>query len=149
MAKPGDIFESAPTGERIEFRCTASETNGSVVEFDLFVAPGGRPGAPHTHLISAEKFEVLKGEITFFVEGEENKLRTGDTITISAGTPHDFRNFGNEEVHMRGWVEPAYRFEELMETFFALSELGKTNKNGRPDYSKPLPYFTGCGRNTA
>lgn len=132
MAKPGDIFESIPTGERIEFRRTAADTNGALVEFDLFVTPGGRPGAPHTHLTSKEKFEVINGTITFFVDGKKKILNTGDTITIPAGIPHDFRNVSNKEVHMRGWVEPAYHFEELMETFFGLSALGQTDKNGRP-----------------
>jgi mannose-6-phosphate isomerase-like protein (cupin superfamily) len=132
MVKSGDIIESAPTGERMVFRRTAVETDGAVVEFDLFVAPGGRPGAPHRHLISEERFDVLCGTVVFYVDGVEHKLGVGDTITIQAGVPHDFRNLGSEEVHMRGWVEPAHRFEELMETFFALSARDQTDETGRP-----------------
>lgn len=132
MVKSGDIIESIPTGERVIFRKTAAETDGSCVEFDLFVAPDGRPGAPHTHLTSQEKFEVLAGSITFYKEGEPQELQTGDTIIIPAGTPHDFKNLGGREVHMRGWVEPPHHFEDLMETFFALSAMGKTDKDGRP-----------------
>ena len=132
MVKSGDIIESGPTGERVVFRRTAAETDGAVVEFDLFAAPGGRPGAPHRHLLSEERFDVLCGTVLFHVDGVAHQLSAGDTVTIPAGAPHDFRNVGNDEAHMRGWVEPAHRFEELMETFFALSARGQTDETGRP-----------------
>jgi len=132
MAVSGDVMVSRPTGERIVFRRTAGETDGRVVEFDLFVAPGGRPGAPHRHLRSEERFEVIRGSIHFDVDGVAHELDAGDVLTIPAGAPHDFRNRSADEVHLRGWVEPAYRFEDLMETFFALSARGETTEDGRP-----------------
>lgn len=132
MATAGDVIVSRATGERVVFRRTAAETDGAVVEFDLYVAPGGRPGAPHRHLRSEERFEIIHGTVHFTVDGVEHVLEPGDELTIAAGTPHDFRNRGSTEALMRGWVEPACRFEELMETFFALSALGRTNEQGRP-----------------
>jgi hypothetical protein len=49
MARKGDVIENPITGEKIVFLQTAIDTNGEILEFDLFVKPGGYVAAEHIH----------------------------------------------------------------------------------------------------
>ena len=49
MAKSGDELEHPVTGERMVWRQVARDTNGELVEGDLFARPGGHPAAAHVH----------------------------------------------------------------------------------------------------
>jgi hypothetical protein len=49
MARPGDVLEVPALGVRVEFRRTAAETGGELVEFDLVGRPRGFVTLPHVH----------------------------------------------------------------------------------------------------
>jgi hypothetical protein len=57
----------------------------------------------------------------------------GERLTVPAGTTHRFWNAGDEEAHFVCEVRPALRFEELLETMFALATDGRTNRKGMPN----------------
>ena len=47
MAYAGQILDNPVSGERFEFRRTAADTNGELLEFDLTLAADGSvPGCP-------------------------------------------------------------------------------------------------------
>ena len=58
--------------------------------------------------------------------------KPGDRVLVPAGTPHRFRNVGEETAHFVCEVRPALGFEQLIETMFSLAEDGKVNKKGMP-----------------
>lgn len=65
--------------------------------------------APHYHKVTTEIYEVIKGELTLFVEGVEHKLKLGESFTIKPNKKH--YAIGNES-----WIKctshPAWTIED-------------------------------------
>src|SRR6478752_1404025 len=133
MAKAGDELEHPVTGERLVWRRVARDTNGKLVEGDLFARPGGHPAAAHVHPHQEERFGVLAGTIKLQVDGEETTLRVGEWAEVPVGRPHTWWNDSQEDAHVLVQVAPALRMEMFFETFFGLAKDGKTNSKGLPN----------------
>jgi quercetin dioxygenase-like cupin family protein len=133
MAKVGETIENPITGERVIWRKTAQDTNGELVQFDLFVRPHGFVVVEHVHLIQQESFEIIKGVVSLRVNGRELTAGPGEKVVIPSGTPHKWWNASDEELHVVVEVQPAGTFEPAMETMFGLARDGKTNKKGMPN----------------
>jgi mannose-6-phosphate isomerase-like protein (cupin superfamily) len=133
MIHAGDTIENPVTGERIVFHQTSRETNGEAVVFETFVQPNGFVAAAHVHPKQEERFEIISGTLGVKIGSGEIVAGPGETLTVPAGTPHGFRNAGDDEVRFRCEVRPALQFEQLLETMFALAADGKTNKKGMPN----------------
>jgi quercetin dioxygenase-like cupin family protein len=133
MAKSGDVLEHPVTGERVIWRKVAADTQGQLLQGDLFAQPGGSVAAAHVHPNQEERFEVLSGTLRLRVEGEERLLSPGDVAVITAGRSHVWWNAGEEDVHVLGEFRPALRTEVFFETFFGLASDGKTNRKGLPN----------------
>jgi quercetin dioxygenase-like cupin family protein len=133
MIEAGDTIDNAVTGERVVFRKTSRETNGSAVVIETFVRPGGFVAAAHVHPNQEERFEVLRGSVGFRVGAKKLVAGPGQRITVPSGTPHKFWNAGDGEAHFVCEVRPALQFESLLETMFALANDGKTNRKGLPN----------------
>ncbi|MGH3088445.1 MAG: cupin domain-containing protein [Rubrobacteraceae bacterium] len=133
MVRAGDMLENPVTGERLLFRKTSSDTGGEAVVFETFVEPGGFVAAAHVHPRQEELFEVIDGSVGFRLGREEFVAGPGERLIVPAGTPHRFWNAGEEEVRFVCEVRPAIRFEQLIETMFALASDGKTNEKGMPN----------------
>jgi hypothetical protein len=85
----------------------------------------------HPH--QSERFEILFGEVEFKLAGEIVLARAGDVVMVEKGTPHQFRNIGEEDVRFRTEVRPALSFETFLETMFGFASDGKTNEKGMPN----------------
>jgi quercetin dioxygenase-like cupin family protein len=133
MIRAGDTIINPVTGERIVFRKTAAETNGEAVVIDCFVAPSGFVAKAHVHPSQTEIFEVLRGTVTFKIDGQELPAGPGTRVRVPPGTKHQFWNAGDEEAYFRCEVRPALTFEPLLETMFSLAQAGKTNRKGMPN----------------
>jgi quercetin dioxygenase-like cupin family protein len=133
MAKAGDTLGHPVTGERLVWRRVARDTNGELVEGDLFARPGGHPAAAHVHPHQEERFGVLAGTIKLQVDGEETTLRVGEWAEVPVGRPHTWWNDSQEDAHVLVQVAPALRMEMFFETFFGLAKDGKTNSKGLPN----------------
>ena len=133
MIRAGDTIENPVTGERITFRKTSRETGGDAVVIECVVQPTGFVAAAHVHPSQEECFQVLRGSVGFKVGREERIAGPGERLTVPAGTPHRFWNAGETEAHFVCEVRPALRFEQLLETMFALAADGKTNRKGLPN----------------
>lgn len=137
MAKAGDRMVADATGETFVFLKTAADTDGRLLQIQMIIAPGGgAKGAPaHVHPKQKEHFHVQKGEILMWVNGKEQVYRAGESVTISPGVPHTWRNSTDEELQFLLEFEPALEWEFLFETLSTLSREGKLAENGRV---KPL-----------
>lgn len=133
MAKSGDELEHPVTGERLVWRRVSRDTNGELVEGDLFARPGGHPAAAHVHPGQEERFGVLAGTIKLRVDGEETSLGVGEWAEVPVGRPHTWWNDSQEDAHVLVQLSPALRTEMFFETFFGLAKDGKTNSKGLPN----------------
>ena len=133
MICAGESIENPITGERVTFLKTSAETDGESVLIDTTVAPNGFVAAEHLHPYQSERFEILRGEVEFKLDGEIAVAKAGDVVMVEPGTPHRFRNTGDEEIRFRCEVRPALTFETFLETMFALAAHGKTNNKGLPN----------------
>ena len=131
--RAGDVVWNTLTGEKALFIETAEETGGDRVVVDFAVERGGFvPGGDHVHSTCSEHFEVRAGRIAFDLDGEERTLGAGEEVTVVPGTWHRWWNAGDDEVRIRGRVEPAIRFQEAILVFWGLCSDGLTNEEGTP-----------------
>lgn len=128
-----DTIENPVTGEKLVFRQTGDETQGELLEFDIFAEPGASPAAEHIHPAQTEHFTVQKGELSLRRLGEEQLYRKGEEATIPPGTPHTWWNSGDTELHVRVELRPAGRFRSFITSFFALARDDKTDEEGMPN----------------
>ena len=133
MISKGQTLRNDVTGETLVFRTTAAETDGASVIVEAFVEPDGAVAAAHVHPAQEERFEVLAGELEFRLGKSTVVAKPGDRILVPAGTPHKFRNVGEETAHFVCEVSPALGFEQLLETMFSLAADGKVNRKGMPN----------------
>jgi quercetin dioxygenase-like cupin family protein len=133
MITTGQTLRNRVTGETLVFRTTSADTNGERVVVETFVEPNGAVAAAHVHPAQEERFEVLAGEVEFRLGKRKLVATPGDRVLVPAGTPHRFRNVGEETAHFVCEVTPALGFEQLIETMFSLAEDGKVNRKGMPN----------------
>jgi quercetin dioxygenase-like cupin family protein len=110
------VIDSPRTGEQIVIRRGGDETGGELLEFDLYLQPGGHVPARHLHPLQQERFTVLAGELRFRVGRRTVMARPGSALLVPRGTPHWFGNPGREVAHVRVEVRPALRMQELFES---------------------------------
>lgn len=120
------------TGQSIIIRETAADTGGERLTLESVWAKPMRKPPLHYHPEQEERFHVLEGELAVTVGGLERTLRTGDTLTIPAGKPHEMRPAGRRQARASWETRPALRTEQMMRTAFALAEDGKVDRHGLP-----------------
>ena len=133
MAKAGDVIEHPITGEKMVFRQTAQDTNGELLQIDLFVDPHGFVAAEHIHPSQEERFKIRSGSIQLRVNDHEQEYAEGEEARIPPGTPHVWWNNGDTELHVVLEFRPALEIEAFFENFFRLGRDGKTDRKGRPN----------------
>lgn len=133
MARPGDVIENPIIGDRVVFRKTAAETNGELLELDIFARPGA-PGPPeHIHPHQEERFTILAGTLVGRVAGRAVHAGPGEHFVVPPGTPHTWSNAGQTEFQVRVELRPAGRMDRFLETIYGLAKDGKTNAKGLPN----------------
>jgi mannose-6-phosphate isomerase-like protein (cupin superfamily) len=133
VARSGDVLEHPVTGERVVFLQVARDTDGRLMEGEVFAQPGGHPAATHVHPHQEERFRVIHGTVSFEIDGKERVLGPGETTAVPPGRAHTWANVGDDEACIRVELEPAMRTEMFFETFFGLAKDGRTNSKGLPN----------------
>jgi quercetin dioxygenase-like cupin family protein len=133
MITTGQSLTNPVTGETLVFRTTSADSKGERVVVEAFVEPRGAVAAAHVHPAQEERFEVLAGTLEFRLGKETLVAEAGDRVRVPAGTPHRFRNVGDDTAHFVCEVAPALGFEQLIETMFSLAADGKVNRKGMPN----------------
>jgi quercetin dioxygenase-like cupin family protein len=133
MIHTGDTIQNPVTGERITFLATSADMGGEAVVIETVVQPDGAVAAAHVHPNQSERFAVKSGKLGLNVGRKKLTLGAGDVATVEPGTPHRFRNAGDEPVTFVCEIRPGLQFESLLETMFALAADGKTNGKGMPN----------------
>ncbi|MEP7373848.1 MAG: cupin domain-containing protein [Chitinophagaceae bacterium] len=133
MIKQGNSITNARTGQRMIFLQTWAETNGTQLQIECFSPVTTLKEPEHIHPFQENRFKLLNGELCFCINGKEQIVYAGDSISIPKNVPHHFRNSGNTEAHYIQEFYPALRIDRLFETFFALARDGKLNRKGAPN----------------
>jgi quercetin dioxygenase-like cupin family protein len=97
VAQPGEVLKNPVTGQTLASRRTTAETDGGLLEVESSWRPDSVEPVEHYHPRQEERFEVLAGSLGVRIEGEEQTLRTGETLVVPAGTTHAMWNAGDEE----------------------------------------------------
>ncbi len=133
MMQERDVIANPVTGEKVVFLQTGGDTGGELLQFDMFVEPGGAVAAEHVHPSQTEQFIVKKGELCLQNGGNEEMYNAGDETTIPPGTSHVWWNSGSSELHVRVELRPASRFDAFLRSLFALAQDDKTDAQGLPN----------------
>ena len=96
---------------------------------------GDDPEPNHTHPEQASGFEIISGELAFWVDGREFRAGPGENVTVPAATNHRFWNQTDIEAHYVQAFGPALDTRGFFEVLFRLANEGKLGKGGMP---KPL-----------
>lgn len=87
------------------------------------------PGPPaHVHPNAEESFEVVKGSLDVFRNGEWTTLRPGDTAVVPPGVKHTFRNSHDEPATAIVRIRPAGRSEAFFRDMHRLIREGKAKR---------------------
>jgi quercetin dioxygenase-like cupin family protein len=116
--------------QRLLFRQTAADTGGELLQVEVWAAEGANV-PPHIHPSQEERFEVLSGTVTFWVDGVRTVATAGETLSAPPGSVHAFLNEG-DEAHLMVEVRPALNLQEFLETTAGLSRAGKITPRGIP-----------------
>jgi len=104
---------------------SGKDTAGRYCLIDMHVPPGGGP-PPHRHDFE-ETFVVIEGEIHATFRGQEQVVRTGETIHIPSNAPHQFQNRSDRPARMLCICSPAGQ-----EEFFMKLGTSVTNRTAAP-----------------
>lgn len=121
MAWAGQEIENPEIGERVRFVRTAADTEGTLLETEQWLLPGGSGGVLHVHPEQEERFTVIAGALRVRIGRKQQEFGPGETAVVSPGTPHVFENAAPETTHFRGEVRPALRTEEFFERLATLA----------------------------
>ena len=134
MARAGQVIDNPATGERIEFRETARDTDGESLAFDYYLRPGGFAvgRVDHVHPRQEERIDVRSGRLGVRIDGDEWTATPRTRFAVLPGTPHTVWNDGDGTVHAVIEIRPALSIEAFFETTFGLARDGETLRWGLP-----------------
>ncbi|WP_440991106.1 cupin domain-containing protein [Haloarchaeobius baliensis] len=126
------LFSNPVTDEWTTMLVTPAETGGeSVTGLGVF-APGNDGPPEHYHVGYEESFAVLRGELVVDIDGETNRLRPGDEITVPPETPHGFAVVGDGLAATLTTTRPAARTLDVVRTLYGLAHEGALDADGKP-----------------
>jgi mannose-6-phosphate isomerase-like protein (cupin superfamily) len=105
---------------------------GAALRIEIHTEPGGGVLADHVHPKLEERYEVLKGEVTFRVDGEPVVAGPGAKLVVAAGARHSFQNTGTETAQLAVEAEPALALRESIEGGAALARAHEFTATGKP-----------------
>ena len=91
-------------------------------------------------------FEIISGELAFWVDGKEFRAGPGETVTVPPAVNHRFWNPTDTEAHYVGTFEPALDTRHFFEVLFRLANEGKLGKGGMPQPLHLPVLFRAFGR---
>ncbi len=134
MAKKGDKIRNSRTGQEMIFLQTGQDTDGKLLEIECFSPPSQMKEPEHIHPVQENIFKMISGSCVFSINGQEEVVGPGKTISIPPKVKHYFWNSGESTAHYVQEFRPALHIDEFFETFFALSRDGKLNNKGIPNF---------------
>jgi quercetin dioxygenase-like cupin family protein len=105
--------------------------DGDVLRNTLTAEPGADV-PEHLHPQIEERFEILEGDWSFQVDGEERRAGPGDRLVVPPGVRHRFANVGSGRGRFVAEIEPAMEMEGFFAESAELAEAGMFKRPGVP-----------------
>jgi len=117
MVTKNQILDMSPLGMIFTVLKTGNDTGGRSLDLHWELLPGCNMKDPlvHIHPHALETYEVLEGEMEFFVKDKWVKAVKGDKLSVPPGVTHTFRNPGDRIVNVFNTHEPAFKMENYFE----------------------------------
>jgi mannose-6-phosphate isomerase-like protein (cupin superfamily) len=94
MATKGQILDMTPVGMKFTVLRSGTDTQGRSLDLRWELLPGCNMKDPlvHIHPHAIETYEVLDGEMEFFVKDRWIAAKKGDQLSVPKGVTHAFKN---------------------------------------------------------
>ena len=117
MAIRSQLLDMSPLGMRFTVLKAGADTNGQSLDLHWHLLPGCNMKDPliHIHPNAIETYEILQGEMEFYIGDQWQTARKGDQLTVKAGVRHAFRNPSQDVVSVFNTHQPAFRMENYFE----------------------------------
>ena len=117
MAARGQILNMTPVGMKFTVLQASADTQGKSLDLYWELLPGCNMKDPliHTHPNAIETYEILEGEMEFFIKDKWITAKKGDLYTVPKGVTHGFRNPTEKIVKVYNTHQPALRMENYFE----------------------------------
>ncbi|GAB4035216.1 cupin domain-containing protein [Spirosoma gilvum] len=117
MAIKGQLLDMSPVGMRFTVVKAASDTDGKSLDLHWELLPGCNMKDPliHIHPDAVETYQVLEGEMEFFIQDKWIKAKQGDQLAVPKGVIHCFRNPTDQPVRVYNTHQPALGMEHYFE----------------------------------
>jgi mannose-6-phosphate isomerase-like protein (cupin superfamily) len=112
------IIDISPMGPIMTVIRTSSDTNGASLDLEWDVPPRLNMELEpffHMHPNAIETYEILEGEMEFFVKDKWFTAKTGDKLSVPKGITHMFRNPTDQAAKVFNTHQPALRMQEFFE----------------------------------
>ncbi|MDQ3630370.1 MAG: cupin domain-containing protein [Actinomycetota bacterium] len=107
-----------PAGGPLTFKARGEQTGGALTALENIVAPGDGPPL-HAHADADESWYVIEGDLRFRLDAETASATTGSFVFVPRGTPHCFRNVGEQPARILVLFTPS-GMEQFFDRFAAL-----------------------------
>src|SRR3989337_237484 len=117
MAFKNQVLDMTPLGMKFTGVKTSEDTGGKSLDLHWELLPGCNMKDPlvHTHPHAIETYEILEGEMEFFVKDKWITAQRGDKLKVEKGVTHAFRNPTQNVVKVYNTHEPALKMENYFE----------------------------------
>lgn len=117
MATKNQVLDLTPLGMKFTVLQTGADTGGKSLDLHWELLPGCNMKDPlvHTHPNAIETYEILEGEMEFFIKDKWVQAKQGDKLTVPIGVTHAFRNPSGKVVRVFNTHEPALKMENYFE----------------------------------
>ena len=117
MTAKNKVLDMTPLGMKFTVLKNSTDTGGKSLDLHWELLPGCNMKDPlvHTHPNAIETYEVLEGEMEFYVKDKWVIAKKGDKLTVPIGVAHTFRNPTDKVVTVYNTHEPAFKMEEYFE----------------------------------
>lgn len=127
---------------------SAEETDGKYMRALALTPPGAGGPPPHYHPNYAEHFEVIEGEFVFELDGQNQMLHRGDSITVEPGRVHTFRNESDSYSTCTVEARSAGRLTDTIHLLWGLGHEDGLNSNGQPSFLQAMVMAEEMGDDT-
>lgn len=117
MASKYQLLDMTPLGMKFIVLKTSADTDGKSLDLEWEILPGCnmKDSLIHIHPNAIETYEILEGEMEFFVKDKWTTLKKGGKLIVEKGVLHSFRNATNKIVKVYNTHQPALRMENYFE----------------------------------
>lgn len=134
-----------PVGMKFTVLQASADTSGKSLDLHWELLPHCNMKDPlvHTHPHAIETYEVLDGEMEFFVKDKWVTAKKGDKLTVAKGVRHAFRNPTEKIVTVFNTHQPALKMENYFEDVCKV--LDKITDNRTKDFKmnmKAMVYMS-------